>query len=100
MCSVISNFGSCLLFLLFYFSFIFHLLLVLDDLNTHTNILSLIIIIIISVTLELASEVLVQNGATKVCALVSHAVLSEGSLERIKASKLTELIVTNSIPLR
>jgi len=52
------------------------------------------------ITLELASEVLVQSGAVKVYALVSHAVLSQGSIPRVNTSKLTELIVTNSIPLR
>eukprot|EP01113_Clastostelium_recurvatum_P038917 TRINITY_DN5882_c0_g1_i4.p1 TRINITY_DN5882_c0_g1~~TRINITY_DN5882_c0_g1_i4.p1 ORF type:complete len:327 (+),score=43.21 TRINITY_DN5882_c0_g1_i4:100-1080(+) len=50
-------------------------------------------------TLELAAETLMARGASKVYGLVSHAVLSANAVERVKNSQLTELVVTNSIPL-
>lgn len=51
------------------------------------------------VNMELASYTLVQNGAKAVYAVVSHAVLSEGAVERITRSAITEIAVTNTIPL-
>lgn len=49
--------------------------------------------------MELASYTLIQNGAKSVFAVVSHAVLSEGALERINRSAITEIAVTNTLPL-
>lgn len=51
------------------------------------------------VNMELASYTLVQNGAKAVYAVVSHAVLSKGAVECIMRSAITEIAVTNSIPL-
>jgi ribose-phosphate pyrophosphokinase len=43
--------------------------------------------------------VLKEEGATKVVAYCTHAVLSGGAIERIKESDLDELVVTDTIPL-
>ena len=45
-------------------------------------------------------EALLNQGAKKVYACASHAVLSGPAIERIANSRLEELIVTNTIPLR
>src|SRR5260221_512440 len=51
-------------------------------------------------TLVKAAQVLKEEGATKVVAYCTHAVLSGGAVERIKNSPLDELVVTDTIPLR
>ena len=51
-------------------------------------------------TLCKAAEALKKNGATKVVAYATHAVLAGKAIENIKNSQLDELVVTNSIPLR
>lgn len=51
-------------------------------------------------TLVKAAEALYQQGARSVRACATHAVLSGPAVERISSSSLTEVIVTNSIPLR
>jgi ribose-phosphate pyrophosphokinase len=51
-------------------------------------------------TLVKAAQVLKEEGATKVVAYCTHAVLSGGAVERINASALDELVVTDTIPLR
>jgi len=51
-------------------------------------------------TLCKAAEALKKNGATKVVAYSTHAVLSGSAIENIKKLALDELVVTNSIPLR
>src|SRR5947199_220988 len=51
-------------------------------------------------TLVKAAQVLKEEGATKVVAYCTHAVLSGGAVERIAASDLDELVVTDTIPLR
>jgi ribose-phosphate pyrophosphokinase len=50
-------------------------------------------------TLVKTAEALLEEGADKVYACASHAVLSGPAVERIAASKLEELVVTNTIPL-
>jgi ribose-phosphate pyrophosphokinase len=45
-------------------------------------------------------DALLENGATKVYACASHPVLSGPAIKRIADSRLEELVVTNSIPLR
>jgi ribose-phosphate pyrophosphokinase len=44
-----------------------------------------------------AAEALLEQGATKVSAYASHGVLSGPAAERIAASKLHELVITDSI---
>jgi ribose-phosphate pyrophosphokinase len=50
-------------------------------------------------TLVKAAQVLKHEGATKVVAYCTHAVLSGGAVPRIAASDLDELVVTDTIPL-
>ena len=47
-----------------------------------------------------AADLMMRNGARSVRAIASHAVLSDPAKERIEASSITELIFTDSIPLR
>ena len=51
-------------------------------------------------TLVKTADALLEQGATKVYACASHAVLSCPAIERISTSRLEELVVTDSIPLR
>src|SRR5271155_2205903 len=49
-------------------------------------------------TLVKTAEALVNAGATKVYACASHAVLSGPAIERIRNSRLTEVVLTNTVP--
>jgi ribose-phosphate pyrophosphokinase len=51
-------------------------------------------------TLTKAADLFMEKGAKSVRAFCTHAVLSGPAFERIEKSKLTELIVTDTIPLR
>lgn len=51
-------------------------------------------------TLAKAAQVMLDKGALSVRAICTHAVLSGGAHDKIKESALTELIVTDSIPLK
>jgi ribose-phosphate pyrophosphokinase len=51
-------------------------------------------------TLCKAAEVLKAEGATKVVAYCTHAVLSGNAVARIAESAMDELVVTDTIPLR
>jgi ribose-phosphate pyrophosphokinase len=51
-------------------------------------------------TLVKTAQALLDEGATEVYACASHAVLSGPAIERIAGSRIKELVVTNSIPLR
>jgi ribose-phosphate pyrophosphokinase len=46
-----------------------------------------------------AAEVCLNNGASEVYAACSHAVLSGPAIERLEASQIRELVITNTIPL-
>jgi ribose-phosphate pyrophosphokinase len=48
-------------------------------------------------TLVNAADALVEQGATEVYAYLSHGVLSGGAVARIAASRLKELVITDSI---
>lgn len=50
-------------------------------------------------TLAKAADIMMENGATSVRAIATHAILSGKAYEKIQNSKLTELIVTDTIPL-
>ncbi len=50
-------------------------------------------------TLVKAADVLKERGAKKVYAYCTHAVFSGPAIERIQASKLDEVVVTDTIPL-
>lgn len=49
-------------------------------------------------TLCKAADLMIENGATSVRAMVSHGVLSGKAVDNIMNSKITELIITDSIP--
>jgi ribose-phosphate pyrophosphokinase len=51
-------------------------------------------------TLAKAADLFMQEGALSVRAFCTHAVLSGPAYERIEESALTELVVTDSIPLK
>jgi ribose-phosphate pyrophosphokinase len=51
-------------------------------------------------TLCEAAEALKDNGAERVVAYCTHAVLSGRAVERVESSKLDQLVVTDTIPLR
>ena len=51
-------------------------------------------------TLTLAADMMMQEGAKSVRAFATHPVLSGPAYERIADSALTELIVSDTIPLR
>lgn len=50
-------------------------------------------------TLAKAADLMIEKGALSVRAICTHAILSGGAYEKIENSKLSELIVTDSIPL-
>ena len=51
-------------------------------------------------TLCTAGKALKERGATHVYAYITHAVLSGPAVERISASEIDEIVVTDTIPLR
>ena len=51
-------------------------------------------------TLCTAAEALKDEGAIKVVAYITHAVFSGPAIERISASNIDEVVVTDTIPLR
>ena len=50
-------------------------------------------------TICMAADMLMEKGAKSVRAVITHPVLSGAAYERINASKLEEVIVTDTIPL-
>jgi ribose-phosphate pyrophosphokinase len=50
-------------------------------------------------TLVKTADALLENGATSVYACASHPVLSDPAVENISKSPLSEVVVTNTIPL-
>ena len=51
-------------------------------------------------TLTKAADLMMEKGAISVRAICTHAVLSGEAYDRIEKSKLTELIITDTIPLK
>ena len=49
-------------------------------------------------TITRAAKLLKKEGATRVYALLTHGVLSGDAIERINASALDKVVVTNSVP--
>lgn len=49
-------------------------------------------------TLTKAARVLVDNGATRIAAIVTHGIMSGDAVERIRSSAIDELIVSNTVP--
>lgn len=51
-------------------------------------------------TITKAADMMIENGALSVRAFATHAVLSGPAYERINDSKITEVIVTDSLPIK
>jgi ribose-phosphate pyrophosphokinase len=51
-------------------------------------------------TLTRAADLMMERGAISVRAITTHGLLSGNALERIENSKLEQLIVTDSIPIK
>ena len=51
-------------------------------------------------TLAKAADMMIERGALSVRAICTHAILSGDAYERIENSQISELIVTDSIPLK
>ena len=51
-------------------------------------------------TLAKAADLMIEKGALSVRAICTHAILSGDAYEKIEKSQLSELIVTDSIPLK
>lgn len=49
-------------------------------------------------TLVKAADVLVANGAKEVVAIVTHGILSGSACAKINGSKLSKVVVTNTVP--
>jgi ribose-phosphate pyrophosphokinase len=50
-------------------------------------------------TICMAAEILQDSGAADVVVAATHAVLSDPATERLRNSKISELVVTNTLPL-
>ena len=51
-------------------------------------------------TLVKGADALLEHGAQSVCACATHAVLSGSAVEKIEESRIKEVVLTNSIPLK
>ncbi len=51
-------------------------------------------------TLTTAADLMMERGALSVRALATHGLLSGKAIERVEKSKLTELIISDTIPLK
>ncbi|CAG8645658.1 926_t:CDS:2 [Ambispora leptoticha] len=51
-----------------------------------------------SFTITKAAKVLVDNGAQKVYAIITHAIMSGDAIQRIQSSVINQVIVSDSIP--
>ncbi|MDP9440721.1 MAG: ribose-phosphate diphosphokinase [Actinomycetota bacterium] len=50
-------------------------------------------------TICAAAEILLDNGATEVWAIATHAVLSGPAIDRLKNSRVSRVVVTNTLPI-
>lgn len=50
-------------------------------------------------TICTASEVLFENGAADVIVAATHPILSDPAVERLKNSRISEIVLTNTIPI-
>lgn len=51
-------------------------------------------------TITKAADMMIEKGALSVRAIATHAVLSGPAYERINESKITEIVVTDSLPIK
>jgi len=50
-------------------------------------------------TITKAADALLDNGATEVIATATHGVLSGPAVDRLKNSRISEVVVTNTLPI-
>jgi ribose-phosphate pyrophosphokinase len=50
-------------------------------------------------TIVAAADILAEHGATEVWAMATHGLLSDPAIDKIKNSKITRLVVTDTLPL-
>ena len=50
-------------------------------------------------TIVAAAEILADHGATEVWAMCTHGLLSDPAIDRLKNSKISRVVVTNTVPL-
>ncbi len=50
-------------------------------------------------TLVKAAETVMAHGAKEVVAIVTHGILSGNAIETLNCSKLSRVVVTNTVPL-
>jgi ribose-phosphate pyrophosphokinase len=50
-------------------------------------------------TMCAAADLLVDQGATEVWAMATHGVLSEPAIDRLKNSRISRVVITNTLPL-
>jgi ribose-phosphate pyrophosphokinase len=50
-------------------------------------------------TICAAADILLEKGATEVWAMATHAVLSDPAIDRLKNSRITRVVVTDTLPL-
>ena len=79
-------FSFSFLFFSFLFFFFFFLAILVDDMADTCG------------TLALAATTLVQHGASKVMAIVTHGIFSGDALEKINKSNLESVVASNTIP--
>ncbi|KAI9339361.1 ribose-phosphate pyrophosphokinase II [Obelidium mucronatum] len=51
-----------------------------------------------SITITQAAKILKEHGATKIYAIITHAIMSGDAIDRINDSPIDEVIVSNTIP--
>ena len=50
-------------------------------------------------TICAAADLLLDHGATEVYAIATHGVLSDPAIDRLKNSRLTKVVITDTLPL-
>ena len=50
-------------------------------------------------TIVAAADILIEHGATEVWAMATHGVLSGPAIDRLKNSKISRVVVTDTLPL-
>jgi ribose-phosphate pyrophosphokinase len=50
-------------------------------------------------TIVAAADILIDNGATEVWAMCTHGLLSGPAVDRLKNSKISRVVITNTVPL-
>ncbi len=51
-----------------------------------------------SITITRAAQVLRDYGATRIVALITHAIMSGDAIDLINSSKIDEVVVSNTVP--